>query len=80
MRTILLAIVEAGDTAGGFLHYLPLLFVFAVFIWMISVFWRNAQRSKPLRDRSLAHMDRLEAKTDEMVTLLREIRDKLSAD
>jgi hypothetical protein len=34
------------------------------------------KRVNELRVRSLKHMDQLEAKTDEMIGLLKEVRDK----
>ncbi|NLX97332.1 MAG: hypothetical protein GXY83_14275 [Rhodopirellula sp.] len=49
--------------------------ILAISWWIAS----SGQRRevKPLRDRSLDHMDRLEAKADEMIALLKEISEKL---
>jgi hypothetical protein len=67
----------AAAEVEGFAGYAPAIIIFAIFVWITVIMLRVSRRSKPLYDRSLIHMDRLEAKTDEMVSLLREIRDRL---
>lgn len=54
---------------------LPWVLVFVV-VWIIL--WKYLSRyQRPLQDRCFKHMDRLEAKTDEMIELLKQINDKL---
>jgi heme/copper-type cytochrome/quinol oxidase subunit 2 len=51
--------------------------IIAIVIYVVIYFAvkGNNSRIRALHDRSLQHMDRLEAKTDEMIALLKEIRD-----
>ena len=46
---------------------------------MVGLIWWLRRRSKPLQDRSSEYMDRLEARSEEIVALLQEIHDKLDA-
>jgi hypothetical protein len=68
-------LAEASN--DSLLRFLPLLVICVIIVWLMATMMRISKRSKPLHDRSLAHMDRIEAKTDEMVALLAEIRDRL---
>lgn len=53
----------------------PWVIILAV-VWFFL--WRILSRyQRPLQERSFEHMDRVEAKTDEMVELLKQINDKL---
>ncbi|MHC4091593.1 MAG: hypothetical protein ACYSVY_15210 [Planctomycetota bacterium] len=54
---------------------LPWLIVFA-FIWFVV--WKRVSRDhRRAQERTFAYMDREEAKTDEMIELLKQINDKL---
>ncbi len=49
-----------------------------VIVILVVVLLNRVQKwVKPLQDRSLEHMDRIESKTDEVIAVLREIRDRL---
>jgi len=80
MAILVLAADAIDATNSGYLRYLPLAVMAALFFWLLAVVVRAAKRAKPLHDRSLRHMDRLESQADEAIALLREIRDKLNAD
>ncbi len=49
--------------------------IFALALLLFWVLRSSNARAQPLRDRSLKHMERIEEKTDEMIALLKEIRD-----
>ncbi len=66
---------EAGPSVVSTLIVLfaPLVLLLILFVMLV----RTLKRQKPLQNRSLEHMDRLEARADEAIGLLREIRDRL---
>ncbi|HUU84320.1 MAG TPA: hypothetical protein VM243_12525 [Phycisphaerae bacterium] len=70
---------NAGQTAPLWVQILvsilPWVLVFVVVWYLVWKFLTRYQR--PLQDRSLEYMDRLEANTGEMVELLKQINDKL---
>ncbi len=76
----LLLIAQAADKPDGtrvFVEFLvawfPILVVFVIVYWIL----RSANaKANPLRERSMQHMQRIESQTDEMVSLLKEIRDQ----
>lgn len=80
MAHLFLLAQSAVDVArsSGVARYAPLV-IMALFFALL-VYWMRQSRisAKPIYDRSIEHMGRIEAKTDEMIALLREIRDKLS--
>jgi large-conductance mechanosensitive channel len=49
--------------------------VFLIALILFFLF-RTIKTSENIRKRSAAHMDHMEAKTDEMIALLKEIRDQ----
>jgi hypothetical protein len=64
---------ESKGAVHTFLTYVPLL----VFATILSVIVYAAFKAgRRATDRSFLHMERLEAKTDEVIGLLKEIRDK----
>jgi hypothetical protein len=67
---------RGGDSSRGFVSYIPLLVMLVMFAWLAMMLRRNQRRFGPLHQRSLDHMDRMEAKTDEMLAVLKEIRDR----
>jgi hypothetical protein len=71
---ILIAAVESRGDPPTILTYIPLLVFLTIFGVLVYVAIKAARRTT---DRSFMHMDSLEAKTDEMIGLLKEIRDKL---
>lgn len=55
------------------LSFGPIVLVGVIFFLIIT---RANKRANPIRDRSLQHMDEMEAKADRMIELLEEIRDE----
>lgn len=74
MKLICFLFAQASHDTDGLQKWIPLAVITAV---MVGLLWWIRARSQPLRTRSLEYMDRLEARTEEIVTLLRQIRDKL---
>lgn len=53
--------------------YLPVILLLCIFL---PILYRASKQSQIIRKRSIEHMNRIEAKTDEMIVLLKMIRDK----
>lgn len=78
MSMLMLAQAAADDADLGVWGNLlvawgPLLFLGCLIYWILR---SSNAKTRVIRDRSFEHMDRLEAKTDEMIRLLQEIRDR----
>jgi large-conductance mechanosensitive channel len=69
-------IAQSTTESNGILTYVPLTILFLILAPIVYVTLKAAQQYSELHKRSLLHMDQLEAKTDEMIGLLKEIRDK----
>ena len=76
----LLLAVTPGETPSVdwgvlVLGVLPWLLII-VLIWLV-IWWLVIRYQVPIQRRSFEHMDRLEAKTDETIELLKQINNKL---
>jgi len=67
---------QPSSSLPAVLVLLAPLLVFLVFA-CVTICWAMA-RQRRIQNRAMEHMDRLESKTDEMIQLLRDVRDRLS--
>jgi hypothetical protein len=69
-------IAQTSTESNGVLTYVPLAIFMLILVPVVYVMIKAGQQYSELHKRSLLHMDRLEAKNDEIIGLLKEIRDK----
>jgi large-conductance mechanosensitive channel len=78
MEAVIL-IAQSAAESNGVLHtvltYVPLPIFMLILAPVVYVMVRAGRQYSELLKRSLLHMDRLEAKNDEIIGLLKEIRD-----
>jgi hypothetical protein len=84
MITFLLAQTSNWVPSGTWLEFIAILLVtwiptlVPLALLILLIIWVTSQSkcASRIRKRSYEHMDRMEAKTDEMIILLKEIRNK----
>ncbi len=84
MLTIFVAQAANWNPSGSWWEYISrfiaiwtvTLFPFVLILLLSILLISQYKKANRIRQRSYEHMDRIEAKTDEMIALLKEIRDK----
>ena len=66
-----------GEKPGSWLALILLLAPLAVMVWIVLFLRRSAAKQRVVMDTSLAHITRMEQKTDRMIELLESIDRKL---